>query len=68
MGAARDEAGGVEWARAVVARYEAGRRVPEIALRSAMQVLGLKPGTVIRLGQGKRFDRMAVIAGSGGDD
>lgn len=61
----RQEVGNKDWARRVVADYEAGRRVLPLALKSAMEVLGLKPGTVIRVGRQPAFD--ARVAAAGGD-
>ena len=52
----------VTWAKRIVARYEAGCKVPEVSKRAAMQVLGLKPGSLLRGGCNPRDDRLARAA------
>jgi hypothetical protein len=59
----RKEAGDTRWASLIVDRYESGEKVRRASLEAAMQVLGIKPGTLVRRGKNPRFDRMAVVAG-----
>ena len=61
--AQRKEAGDTQWARLIVDRYEAGEKVRRGSLEAAMQVLGIRPGTLVVRGKNPRFDRMAVVAG-----
>jgi hypothetical protein len=60
--AAKAEAGGTDWARQIVRRYEAGGKVPPPSLRAAMTVLGIKPGTLLRGGCNPANDRLAQAA------
>ena len=64
MGARAGEVRDVAWAERIIAAYERGERLPKVSLAAAMEVLGLKPGTVIRLVKPRRFDRMAAVAGN----
>jgi hypothetical protein len=52
----------VTWAQRIVARYEAGYRVPAVSKQAAMQVLGLKPGSLLRGGCNPRDDRLSRAA------
>lgn len=61
--AERVEVGGKDWARRIIADYEAGKRVRQVALRMAMDALGLKPGTVIVRGRQPAFDARMLAAG-----
>jgi hypothetical protein len=57
------DVGNVRWAERIVERYEAGERVRTQERDAAMQVLGIKPGTLVKRGKNPKFDRMAVVAG-----
>ena len=59
----RNEPHDVSWAQRIVRRYEAGERVPTVSVNAAAQVLGIRPGTLVRAGAGRgRFDWQAAAA------
>jgi hypothetical protein len=64
----RAEAGNTAWAEAIVRDYEAGKRVPEVSKRAAMQVLGIPAGTLVRRGCSRGRDRMMLASQSADDD
>lgn len=66
--AQRKEVGDTQWANHIVRRYEAGELIPEVSKQAAVNVLGLRPGTLVRRGKQPAFDRMRVVAGDRDDE